>query len=197
MGKQMLTFRSFRAFIIASPLLFLIAGCGALYKVKPVVEGPLPDSAREAVAGGLRLRAAPLFADEESQELFEANLPLAGLLPVRVEIINSGSAPVDIKGARFRLRDAEGQEWKFRTARQAVSRILTANRITLYNPRSRAQFEEAVKTYALDTTRPLAPMERRRGLIFFQTAKKEAVRNPRGLILSIEKLQQPLQVQLN
>ncbi len=197
MEKVMVAFRTLRALIIASPLLLLMAGCGALYKVKPVVEGPLPDTAREAEAGALRLRAAPLFADEESQELFEANLPLAGLLPIRVEIINGGDAPVDIKSARFRLRDAEGQEWKFRTARQAVSRILTANKITLYNPRSRAQFEEAIKTYALDTTRPLAPSERRRGLIFFQTAKKEAVRNPPGLILSVEKLQQPLEVRLN
>jgi hypothetical protein len=161
------------------------------------VEAPLPESARVGEAGGLRVRAAPLLTDEESQELFEANLPLAGLLPLKVEIMNQGGAPVELKRARFRLRDAEGREWKLRSAKETVSRILGSNKITLYNPRSRAEFERAVQAYALDTKRPLAPSERRQGLIFFQTPKKEEVRSPRGLVLSIEKLPQPLEVALN
>ena len=85
------------AIYLVALLLFLpAAGCGALYKVKPVVEAPLPETAREGEAGGLRLRAAPLLTDEESQELFEANLPLAGILPVKAEITNQGSAPVEL-----------------------------------------------------------------------------------------------------
>ena len=181
--------------VIALPL--LMAGCGSLYKVKPVVEAPLPETAREGEAGGLRLRAAPLLTDEESQELFEVNLPLAGLLPVKVEISNQGSAPVEMNRARFRVRDSEGREWKMRSAKDVVSRILSDNNITLYNPRSRKAFEEAVRAYALETKRPLAPSERRQGLLFFQTPKKEQVRSPGGLTLYIEKLQQPLEVQLN
>ncbi|HEY0319537.1 MAG TPA: hypothetical protein VGC66_01050 [Pyrinomonadaceae bacterium] len=184
-------------YLIATLAFLLATGCGALYKVKPVVEAPLPDSARNGEAGGLRLRAAPLLTDEESQELFEANLPLAGLLPVKVEITNQGSAPVDIKQARFRLRDGEGRELKQRSTKDVVSRILSDNDVTIYNPRSRAQFEEAVRAYALDTTRPLAASERRQGLIFFQMPKNEQVTNPRGLILSVEKLPQPLEIALN
>lgn len=183
--------------LIAAGLVLQAAGCGSLYKVKPVVEAPLPETAGNNEAGGLRLRAAVLLTDEESQEMFEANLPLAGLLPVKVEITNQGSAPVELKPARFRLRDAEGGEWKLRSAKQTVSRILSSDKVTLYNPRSRAEFERAVQQYALDTTRPLAPSERRQGLLFFQTPKKEQVGTPRGLILSIEKLLQPLQVTLN
>jgi hypothetical protein len=184
-------------YLVALMLLLASAGCGSLYKVKPVVEAPLPETVRESEAGGLRLRAAPLLTDEESQEMFEANLPLAGILPVKAEITNQGSAPVELKKARFRLRDAEGREWKLRSVKDAVSRVLTADKITLYNPRSRAEFERAVQAYMLDTKRPLAPQERRQGLIFFQTPKKEQVTAPRGLVLSIEKLPQPLQVQLN
>jgi hypothetical protein len=189
--------RSSAIFIVALPLLVLTTACGSLYKVKPVVEAPLPEAARVAEAGGIRLRAVPLITDEESQELFEANLPLAGLLPVRVEITNTTGAMVEIKQARFRLRDVEGREWKSRSVKDAVSRILKDNDITLYNPQVRARFEEAVRAYALDTKRPLAASERRQGLIFFQTPKKEAVSNPRALVLSIEKLSQPLEVQLN
>jgi hypothetical protein len=183
--------------LVALTLLLMMSGCGALYKVKPAVEAPLPETAKNSEAGGLSLRAAPLLTDEESQELFEANLPLAGVLPVKVEVVNQGSAPIELKRARFTLRDAEGREWKIRSAKDVVSRILKDNDITLYNPRSRAKFEEAVRAYVLDTKRPLAASERRQGLIFFQTPKKEQVTAPRGLVLSVEKLEQPLQVQLN
>ena len=183
--------------LVASLVALVMTGCGSLYKVKPVVEAPLPETARNGEGGELRLRAAPLLTDEESQELFEANLPLAGLLPVKIEITNQSNAPLEIKRARFHLRDAEGREWKMRSAKDAVSRILSADKITLYNPRSRAKFEEAVRAYVLDTRRPLAPSERRQGLLFFQTPKKEQVRGPRGLVLSIEKLSQPLEVTLN
>ena len=175
----------------------MAAGCGALYKVKPVVEAPMPESARASEAGPIGLRAAPLLTDEESQELFEANLPLAGLLPVRVEITNKSGAPIEIKRARFRLRDAEGREWKSRSAKDAVSRILSDNKVTLYNPRSRAQFEEAVEAHTLDTKRPLAASETRRGIIFFQAPKSEQVRAPAGLILYVERLAQPLEIALN
>lgn len=189
--------RAYAAFATGLTLLLLTTACGSLYKVKPVVEAPLPATATVGEAGALRLRAAPLLTDEESQELFEANLPLAGLLPVKAEITNQGSAPVELKRARITLRDAEGQEWKLRSAKDVVSRILSSDRVTLYNPRSRARFEEAVRSYALDTRRPLAPSERRQGLLFFQTPKKEQVRTPGGLILSIQKLEQPLEVRLN
>lgn len=182
----------------ALAVLLLMTGCGgSLYKVKPVVEAPVSAAAGSANAGGLSFRAAPIIADEESQELFEANLPLSGLLPVRVEISNESNEAVALERARFRLRDAAGREWKARTARQAVSRILDANQVTLYNPNARARFEEAFSAHALDTKSPLAPAERRRGMIFFQTPKKEAVESPRALILTIEKLPQPIELLLN
>ena len=174
-------------------------GCGgSLYKVKPVVEAPITGVAGSASAGGLNVSALPLLTDEESQDLFEANLPLAGLLPVRVEISNEGGgASVALERARFRLHDGEGREWKARTAKQAVARILEDNKITLYNPNARARFEEAFSAYALDTKTPLSTAERRQGMIFFQTPKKEPVESPRSLILTIEKLPQPVVLRLN
>ncbi len=42
-----------------------------------------------------------------------------------------------------------------------------------------------------------APAQSRRGLIFFQTPKKEPVEAPRGLVLTIERLPQPLELRLN
>ena len=80
---------------------------GSLFKVKPVAElPPLPANTRSADAGGVTIRVAPLLTDEESQDLFEANLPLSGVLPVRVELAFQSGVPVELKRARFRLRDS-------------------------------------------------------------------------------------------
>jgi hypothetical protein len=175
-----------------------MAGCGgSLYKVSTRVEAPIPERAGEARGNGLRVRAVPLLTDEESQQLFEANLPLGGLLPVRVEIFNESNTELALGRARFRLRDAAGQEWKARSVKQAVSRVLDANAVTLYNPSSRENFEERVRAHTLDVVTPLAPAERRQGLLFFQTPQKEAVESPRGLLLTIEKLAQPIELRLD
>jgi hypothetical protein len=180
-------------------LLFLTAACGgnSLYKVGPRVATPLPERTGEARAGGIILRAVPLLTDEESQRLFEANLPLGGLLPVRVQIRNESGAPLPLKRARFLVRDGAGQVWKMRSAKQAVGRILEANEVTLYNPSSRKEFEERFRAHALDIETPLGPSEEREGLIFFQTPHKEAVESPRGLTLVIEKIPQPFELRLN
>lgn len=178
--------------------MLLLGACGgSLYKVKPVVDAPVSSANGEATAGGFRVRAVPLLMDEESQELFEANLPLAGLLPVRIELSNESGAPITFKRVRFHLRDASGKEWKFRNSKQTVSRILDANEVYLYNPNSRAAFEKALREHAFDIETPLNLNQTRRGLIFFQTPKKEAVASQRGLVLSIEGLGQPIELRLN
>jgi hypothetical protein len=180
-------------------LLLAAAACGggSLYKVSPRVASPLPERANEARMGGITLRAVPLLTDEESQSLFEANLPLGGLLPVRVEITNESGAPLLLKRARLQLRDAEGRTWKMRSGKQTVARILEANEVTFYNPASRKAFEESVRAHALDLETPLNQSERREGLIFFQTPHKEAVESPRGLTLVLEKIPQPFELRLN
>lgn len=176
----------------------MLGGCGgSLYRVKPVVNAPVTATTGVAEASGITFRAVPLLTDEESQELFESNLLLAGLLPVRVEVSNESGAPLSFKHVRFHLRDQSGKEWKYRTARQVVSRILTANDIYLYNPNSRAAFEAALRAHTFDVETPLTPNQPRRGLIFFQTPRKEPVEQQRGLVLVIEGLPQPLELRLN
>ena len=188
-----------RALVLATTAL-LFAGCSAsLFKVKPAVELPgLPASAKSAEAGGLTVRAAPLFTDEESQELFEANLPLSGLLPVRFELgYETGGVPLEFKRAKFHLRDGEGREWKLLSPKQAISRILKANDISLYNPNARKQFEKDFTAYAFDLKTPLSASEHRQGFLFFQTPNKEPVASPRGLVLSVNGLAQLVELRLN
>ena len=188
----------YMAMLLALGLLATSCG-GPLFKVKPAVElPPLKVDAKSASAGGITLRVAPLLSDEESQGLFEANLPLAGVLPVRVELVYESGVPVELKEARFGLRDAEGREWKLLTAKQAISRIMKANGITTYNPNSRKQFEKEFLAYALDLKTPLTDSDRRRqGFLFFQTPNKEPVASPQGFVLHVERVPQPVEIRLN
>jgi len=159
---------------------------------------PLSGDVKSASAGGVTIKVAPLLTDEESQNLFEANLPLGGVLPLRFELEHESGVPVNLKRARFRLRDAEGREWKLLSPKQASSRILKANDVYFYNPNSRKQFEQEFAAYALDLKTPLSSNDsRRQGFLFFQTPNKEPVASPRGLTLIGERLPQPVEIVLN
>ena len=181
-------------------LLISATSCSnSLFKVKPVTElPPLPDAARSADAGGVTVRVAPLLTDEESQDLFEANLPVSGVLPVRLELVFQSGLPLETKRARFRLRDNENREWKFLKPKDAISRIMKANGVFAYNPNSRKQFEQEFGAYAIDLQTPLSSQDpRRRGFLFFQTPDKLPVRNDLRLTLTVERLPQVASIQLN
>jgi len=191
------------------PLVFLLlvvatalgsASCtGSLFKVKPVAElPPLPSNTRSADAGGVTIRVAPLLTDEESQELFEANLPLSGVLALRVDLAFQSGVPVEIKRARFHLRDSENREWKLLPAKSAVSRIIKANGIFAYNPNSRKEFVKEFGAYAIDLKTPLSSGDsRRQGFLFFQTPDKRPVRSGQQLTLTVERLPQPASITIN
>jgi len=172
---------------------------GSLFKVKPAAElPPLPANTRSADAGGVTLRVAPLLTDEETQELFEANLPLNGVLPVRVELAFQSGVPVELNKARFHLRDDQNREWKLLSPKSAISRIMKANGVKLYNPNSRKQFEQEFGAYAIDLKSPLSSGNpRRQGFLFFQTPDKQAATSAQKLTLTVERLPQTASVTIN
>jgi hypothetical protein len=167
--------------------------------VKPAVElPPLPSDVKSLSAGGVSVRVAPLMSDEESQDLFEANLPLSGVLPVRLELGFESGVPVETKRVRFRLHDGEGREWKLIAPNAAVKRILKANDVYAYNPNSRKQFEKEFAAYAIDLKSPLSNSERHhQGFLFFEAPKKEPVESAKSLVLSVEGLPQRVEIHLN
>ncbi|HEV8168483.1 MAG TPA: hypothetical protein VGP59_04020, partial [Pyrinomonadaceae bacterium] len=169
-----MTRRRIFLFLMTAAALIATACTGSLFKVKPATElPPLPANSRSADAGGVTIRVAPLLTDEESQELFEANLPLSGVLAVRVEMAFQSGVPVEVKRARFRLHDGQNKEWKLLSAKSAVSRIMKANGVYAYNPNSRKQFEKEFGAYAIDLKTPLSSGDsRRQGFLFFQTPDK-------------------------
>lgn len=187
-----------RIYILLAASIFTASCGGSLYKVKPVVEAPVRADAANAEASDISVRAVALLTDEESQELFESNLPLMGLLPVRVEIRNVSDAGFALDHVRFHLHEGDaGKEWKLMPPKKVVARILKAEDVTFYNPNSRARFQEELSAHALDIKTPLGASERRQGLIFFQTPKKAAVSSPQALKLTVEGLPQRVELRLN
>lgn len=186
------------ATLLSSSLFF--ASCStSLFKVKPATElPPMPAESRSADASGVRVRVAPLLTDEQTQELFEANLPVSGILPVRLDLRFQSGAPVELKRARFSVRDSQNRTWKLLTTKQAVSRIMKANGIFLYNPHSKKQFQNDFGAYAIDLKTPLDSNEsQRRGFLFFQAPDKRPVESNQKLTLIIERLPQPVSIALN
>ena len=181
-------------------VLLVSSSCGgSIFKVKPVAElPPLPANTRSAEAGGVTLRVAPLLTDEQTQELFEANLPLSGVLPVRVELAFQSGVAIGLNKARFHLRDDQNREWKLLSPKKAVSRIMKANGVTLYNPNSRKQFAQEFGAYGIDLKSPLSSDNpRRQGFLFFQTPNKSAVTSGQKLTLTVERLPQTASVAIN
>lgn len=185
--------------LLTATVLLATSCTRALFKVKPVNELPsLPANTRNADAGGVTVRVAPLLTDEESQDLFEANLPVSGVLALRVEMAFQSGVPVEIKRARFRLRDSQNREWKLLSGKSAVSRILKANGVFAYNPNSRKQFEHEMNAYAIDLKTPLSTDDsRRQGFLFFQTPDKLPVQSGQQFTLTVERLPQPVTITIN
>lgn len=178
----------------------LLTSCSnSLFKVKPVNQMPaMPAAAPSMNVGSLTFRGSPLLTDEETQELFESNLQLAGLMPVRLEVVHNSGETVEMKKLKFRLSDSGNTEWKLISAKQAISRILKANDITLYNPNSRKAFEKEFRAYEFNVKDPLTHAEgKRQGLLIFQSARKDPVASPKNLTLTVEGLAQPVALNLN
>jgi len=192
-------FTAMTTFLFAFALLFSTSCGGSLFHVKPVAAlPPMTATAPSTNLGSISFRAAPLLTDEESQELFESNVQLAGLLPVRVEIKHNGGDAVELKKVRFLLTDAAGTKWKAISAKQAIARILKANGIFAYNPSSRKTFEQEFRAYELNLKTPLTHSEgHRQGFVIFLAPGKAPVSSPRGLVLTIEGLAQPATLNLN
>ncbi len=187
-----------RAIAFALTVVLTCSCGGSLYRVKPLAQlSSMPATAASLNLGSISVRAAALLTDEESQELFESNLQLAGLLPVRVELIHNSGDTIELKKVHFRLSDATGTGWKAISAKKAIARILKANGVFAYNPDSRKAFEKEFGAYELDLKTPLTHAEsRREGFIIFLAPRKEPVSSPRGLVLTIKGLSEPVRLNL-
>lgn len=177
-------------YLIVVSTLALLWSCGKPFNVKPNVD--LGDTAQpvEARVGDVSVAAALILNEDRLFEVFDANLILAGVLPVEVKVMNHGGSALKMRELRFELRDAGGRELARLEGRDAFKRLISYYGISIYRKSGYRQSLEEFKAYELDRNSPLEPTQARDGLVFFKlnTFKLNAAENapaPIGLVLSV------------
>jgi len=149
-------------------------GCGRPFNVKTQPEMPAASDAVSVSAGKVTVGARAITDEDYLYDSFDANLILAGVLPVRVTLSNSGSESVDLKNTGFELRATQGRIHKAINARRAFKRMMSYYEITLSGKTGYTESLDEFSAFALDTKTPLAAGQSRKGLVFFSTGSETA-----------------------
>lgn len=137
------------------------------FNVQPRVQVPRAANEARAEESGIVLSASVVRDEDWLNDTFDANLVLAGIVPVRVELKNTGPAPIELGKARFELKMAGVGSFASVNPDRAFKRALGYYQVSAW---SKALYQEAradFASYALDTKTPAAPGESRQGLIYF------------------------------
>lgn len=155
----------------AALLMFaLMAGCASKpFNVKPAPGNPPVTHPATIDHEGLSIEAAALTDEDYLYQTFEANLLLAGVLPVKVTMTNQTAEPIDVKKARFEISAPGSRVYKSVTGEKAFKRVFSYYDFTLYNKEGYKESKKDFSAYAFDLTTPLGVGQSRSGLIFFIT----------------------------
>jgi hypothetical protein len=167
-------------------LFLLLSGCGKPFNVKPRPDTPPPIAGASATASAIRLEAEAVTDEDYLYDTFEANLLMAGVLPVRVKITNRGTEETSLKKSRFEILSAEPRAYKAIKAGEAFNRVFAFYGISLYTKRGYKESKSDFLSHAIDLSSPLAAGESREGLIFFHMP--DDIARSRGLRLAARRL---------
>lgn len=159
-------------------LIFLAAsfsGCGGKpFNVKPRPDVPAASYEAMTETGSAAIQAAAVRDEDFLYETFDANLIMAGLLPVRIKITNSGVAPLALKKASFEIKAADGRKFKLLDARRAYKKLISYYEISVYTKKAYKQAQEDFSSHALDLASPLEAGQSRDGFLFFSVPTEVA-----------------------
>ncbi len=162
----------------------LLGLCGLLSACAPPFRAPMPirlpagSPSAEAETADLRIRAVAIVDEEAQLELFRANLLLAGLLPLHLEMANRGDAAIHLHRARMEIRDERGDRLIVRTPERALRQLFDYYDVTAYRIASRKELEQAFRALAFAFKPALAPGETRRGILFLALPGEPGPRHP-------------------
>ena len=176
------------------------SGCGGqLYNVTP-----LPSTAPDNIgatdnkgmndADGINVHAAALDGDQ-SLERFDANLPLAGVAAVEVDLANRSAVAINPRSLKFQLRDSTGRSFPVLTPKNALKRVMKFYGDAFYRMDARQRTIEAYDATALSLGSVIAPQEMRRGILFFEVQRNTTKLD--GLTLSAAGITPPINVKIN
>lgn len=137
------------------------------FNVKEGANIPPPAFSARAEAGAITIQAEAVTDEDLLFDTFDANLILAGILPVGLMITNAGQEPLDLRKARFEIRARDGHMAKLIDRNRAFKRLISYYGISTYSKSGYKKSQEDFFSYSLDRSRPVAPGESREGMIFF------------------------------
>ena len=150
-------------------MMITIVGCaGRPLEVKSKVDLPsAPGATVRAESSGVSIQAEVIRDEDFLNDTFDANLILAGVLPVRLRATNQGQEPIDLSKARFEIKTSGGRSYKSAEAKKAFKRLIAYYEISTYSKVGYKESQDTFMNYALDLTKPLGGGESREGLVFF------------------------------
>ena len=144
----------------------LLASCVSKpFNVIPRSAPPGESFAALAPGGPLEIQASAIRDEDYLYSTFDANLVMAGLLPVKVSLHNNNNVPIDLAPMRF-LLGSSGQ--KPIEPRRAFKRLVKYYGVRVYSPEGYKLALADFSAYGLDQRSPLPPGESRWGLLFFE-----------------------------
>jgi hypothetical protein len=168
-------------------LLMTLAGCGGKpFNVKARPDTPPPLNGARVEGAGFIIEAEPVTDEDHLYDTFDANLILAGVLPVHVKLTNGAQDSIDTAKAKFEIRAGPKQSYKAIAPRDAYKKLISYYEISTYSKSGYKESRDDFASHALDMTRPLAAGESRQGLVFF--AVPAEVARQAGLTLVARRL---------
>ncbi len=158
---------SVKRLVIILPLIALVGCSGRLYNVSPLPSGTpvdLPANVDDAFVVG-----AEILGGDEALERFDANLPLAGVIAVEVQLANRMATTVNTNSIKFQLRDESGRSLKRLDPKKALKRVMKYYGNGFYRLDARQQTIESYEAVSLPTNASITPQQQLRGFVFYET----------------------------
>jgi hypothetical protein len=171
--------------------LVLAGACSVpLYKVAPIPNSPASNVGPTITINSLDVTASALTNDDQAFERFEANLPLAGIVAVDVQITNRATERT--KSLTFALADANGRTFPMLDAKTLLKRMMQFEGVRVYARRGQQETLAQLQAITLPKKFALAAQESRKGVLFFHT--KQPVTSSSSFVLSVNGTAQPLRI---
>ena len=156
------------------------------FNVKPHIEVPRASNESQVESNGVAIRASAVGDEDWLSDTFDANLILAGIFPVRVELKNAERNAIELSRARFELRTAGGRSFGSAGPERAFKQALSYYGVSAWSKALYKESRDDFASYALDVKGPLAAGESRQGLLYFLLRGEAA--SAGGLTLVISRL---------
>lgn len=172
-----------KKFIPLSLIFLLGLACGPVFQVKPRPTVDLPEINNKTANSNFILEAA-ILSEDKAVEIFDANLFLAGIIPLEVKLTNQIQNSVKFSEKDFTLLDSQGRSFRCIKDKDVINKLLDYYKIKAYNPYSHDKLKENFFTYSLSLKESFSPNETRQGLLYFKMGKEKTL--GQGLKLSFK-----------